>query len=94
MFKSFGGSSIFCEVVSISFVLKLKLLSKPYHHAGGTSLLVGCVLGKIASRTEKQQIKGPPDWKLSDPKDKRLENAELREFKWTAGMFQLLCLCR
>jgi len=56
--------------------------------------MVGCILGKCASRTEKQQIKGPPDWKLSDPKDKRLENAELREFKWTAGMFQLLCLRR
>jgi hypothetical protein len=92
MFKPFGGSSIFCEVVSISFVLKLKLLSKLYHHAGGTRLLVGRVLGKCASRTEKQQIKGPPDWKLSNPKDKRLENAELHEFKWTAGIFQL-CVC-
>jgi hypothetical protein len=52
---------------------------------GGTRLLVGRVLGKCASRTEKQQIKGPPDWKLSNPKDKRLENAELHEFKWTAA---------
>ncbi|CAM6045556.1 unnamed protein product [Sphagnum compactum] len=42
---------------------------------GGTSLLVGCVLGKSSSRTGKQQERGLLKWKLSDNKDKYLSAA-------------------
>jgi hypothetical protein len=53
---------------------------------GGTSLLVGCVLGKSSSKTGKQQERGLLKWKLSDNKDKYLSAAPPNTLEPLASM--------